>query len=129
MPSPSARRSNIASDVAWSSLEVADVRLRHSEEHTDVGLARPCPSPEDGDHGTHVASGEAERMSSRSQSPGGATGRNAAFGSSQARSAHRADRPGWYTSAGLDPLAVPCIVLGMHSRRPSPTDLRRTSQR
>jgi hypothetical protein len=103
--------------VADASLEVADVRLRHSEEHTDVGLARPCPSPEDGDHGTHVASGECRAHVLPVPKPR-RRDRVGTLPSGHLKPARRtrADRHAWYTSAGLDPLAVAGIVLGMHSR-------------
>src|SRR4029453_343944 len=103
--------------MADASLEVADVRLRHSGEHTDVGLARPCPSPEDGYHGAHVASGEGRaHVLSVPKSRRRDWVRTLPSGHLKPARRTRADRHGWYTSAGLDPVAVPCIVLGMHSR-------------
>jgi hypothetical protein len=103
--------------MADASLEVADVGLRHSEEHTDVCLARPCPSPEDGDHGAHVASGEGRAHVLPVPKPR-RRDRVGTLPSGHLNPARRtrADRPTWYTSAGLDPLAVACIVLGMYSR-------------
>ena len=76
MPSPSARRSNIASDVAW--------RMPRSKSLTcGCGIPRSTPmsvwlAPV---HRRKIVitapmsrAARAERMSSRSQSPGGATG-------------------------------------------------------
>ena len=118
MPSPSARRSNIASDVAW--------RMPRSKSLTcGCGIPRSTPMS------VWLAPVHRRKMvitAPMSRAAGRAhvlpvpeprrRDRVGTLSSGHLKPARRtrADRHAWYTSAGLDPLAMACIVLGMHSR-------------